>query len=65
MYHGSNALKMYDGSNALQKCMMATMLLKNVLWQQCPSEMYDGSNALQKCIMAAMLLKMYDGNDVF
>ena len=38
---------MYDGSNALQKCMTATMLLKNKEWQQCHL----------KCMMEAMLFE--------
>ena len=39
---------MYDGSNALQKCMMAAMLFKNVWWQQCSLKMYEVNMILHK-----------------
>ena len=58
VYEGLNAsrgkwrqmlLRVYGGSNALLKCMEATMLFKNVWRQQCSSKMYVGTNVLQKC----------------
>ena len=49
--------KIYDGSNAFQKCIMSAMPFKNVWWQQYSSKMYEGSNAFQKCMMAAMPFK--------
>ena len=51
---------MYDGNNALQKCMMEAMPFENVSWQQCPSKIQDGSNSLLKCMMTDKNLKVVE-----